>query len=212
MDDSTAPGQLLSALLDADAQALRAHEKLRDYPDQEAVCAATVARLRSLLAADLTSAEDELAIQRLLEICSEIASEASTQAILEALGHADAVIRDAASDAALQRTYERYAEVARMVERRALPPLALQELCFVFAQVGEPSTVRLLSGLLAHDDPEVVAAAIEALTEYGDPAATKSLSPLVGDEREVTLEHADEEFVATIGELASEALEELGKS
>ncbi len=202
---------LLDELLAADAAALEAHEKLRELDDQEEVSRTVVARLRQTLSSAELDAAGELVVQRLLEICAEVPEKATTEAILVALEHANPLIRDVAAEAALARAYERYAEVARVFESGSLGPHATQELCFVFAQIGEPSTVQLLTSALHHDDPDVVSAAIEALTEHGDAAAARSLQALLGDTREVTLEHGDEEFVATVGELAQEAIEELKK-
>ena len=68
----TNPDALLGELLDADAAALAAHEKLRDHENRTAVVAATVKRLRQALQNEEPDATTELAVQRLLEICGEI--------------------------------------------------------------------------------------------------------------------------------------------
>ena len=44
---------------------------------------------------------------------------------------------------------------------------------------------------LRHDDPDVVAVAIESLVEIGDPAASKLIVPLVDDQRTVDLAEPD---------------------
>ena len=52
---------------------------------------------------------------------------------------------------------------------------------------------------------------LKDLPNTATPPPAKHIESVLGDKREVTLEHADEEFVATLGELAQEALDELKK-
>src|SRR5690606_12368472 len=79
---------------------------------------------------------------------------------------------------------------------------ALVELPFIPAEVGEGGVPKLLGRFLASRDPDVVAAAIEALVELGDPSAIRQLEPLIGDERATTL--AEEQ--TTSSELATDAV------
>src|SRR6185369_12900186 len=99
--------------------------------------------------------------------------------------------------------------VERALKRLPVGSPALPELPYILAEVPEPGVVRLLGQFLAHKDPDAVAAAIEALAEIGDPAAIKLLEPLAHDERTVELaeDGSDATSEASIGELASEAIE-----
>jgi HEAT repeat protein len=67
---------------------------------------------------------------------------------------------------------------------------------------------KLLGLFLGHEDPDAVAAAIEAIVEIGDPTARPKLERLANDTRTVELAEDDDEEPSevTIGELASEAL------
>jgi hypothetical protein len=76
--------------------------------------------------------------------------------------------------------------------------------------VGEGSSVRLIAKFLSHKSGEVVASAIEALVELGDPAGASVLAPLVRDQRQVELEE-DGAGLVSIGALAEEARELLGE-
>jgi HEAT repeat protein len=109
--------------------------------------------------------------------------------------------------------YDRYVEVARAIEQtleRGGNGPALRELPWVIAEVAEPSAATLIKRFFAHDDPEVIASAIEALAQLGDPAAIPALKNLTGDKRTVVVDDGDEELTATVGELASEAITTLG--
>ncbi|MGB5194223.1 MAG: HEAT repeat domain-containing protein, partial [Polyangiales bacterium] len=110
--------------------------------------------------------------------------------------------------------YERYAEAARAIERaldRGDAGLAMSELPWVLAEIAEPSALPLIRRFLDHASPDVIAAAIEALSQLGDPDAADDLRRFVGDARTVLIEDFEEETKTTLGELAEEALRELGQ-
>jgi HEAT repeat protein len=71
--------------------------------------------------------------------------------------------------------------------------------------------VGFLRRFLAHPEPDVIASAIEASAELGDPEIVADLEKLVGDRREVTLDEAGDEdaLTTTLGALAEETIEEL---
>jgi HEAT repeat protein len=123
-------------------------------------------------------------------------------------------VRVQAGDALLDVAYERYADVARAIERvleRREDGPAMQELPLLIAEIAEPSALSLISRFLSHENEEVVASGIEAITRLGDPQAVPLLERLVKDARAVTVEEGDEEFTSTIGELASDAIDELSE-
>jgi HEAT repeat protein len=112
--------------------------------------------------------------------------------------------------------YERFKEVALGIER-ALGRLpdenpALTELPYLVAEVGEGSSVRLIAKFLAHKSSEVVASAIEALVELGDPAGAQVLGPLVRDQRQLEDDGAGLVSIGALAEEARELLGELGES
>jgi HEAT repeat protein len=143
-----------------------------------------------------------------------VPGEAMADALLAILDEEQPSVRVQAAEALVDVAYDRYAEVARAIERalaRNDDGPAMQELPWVLAEVAEPSAVPLVTRFLAHTNEEIVASAIEALTRLGDPQAVQALKKLVNDPRVVTVEEGDEEFTSTVGELASEAIEVLSE-
>jgi len=133
-------------------------------------------------------------------------------ALIDILGSDDAAVRVAAGEALRDFAYDRYAEVARAIENALDEDLdgpAMEELPWVLAEVGEPSAVPLISRFLDHSDIDVIASAIEALAELGDPAAVVHLETLEGDERVAQIEEGEASYSATLGELAEEAVGDL---
>ncbi len=106
--------------------------------------------------------------------------------------------------------FDRFKEVALGIER-ALTRLpengpALAELPYLLAEVGEPGCLKLIGRFLKRKEAEVVASAIEALVELGDPEGPELLAGLLRDPRKVELDEGEGSQV-TIGELAAEATE-----
>jgi HEAT repeat protein len=113
--------------------------------------------------------------------------------------------------------FERYAEVARGIERALAREggaahegrAALQELPWILVELSEPSARPLITRFLQHSRVEVIASAVEALAELGDPDAVKDLLPLERDTRPVELDEEGGDATATLGELVRETLSEL---
>jgi len=121
-------------------------------------------------------------------------------------------VRVEAAEALVDLGFERYAELARGVERAAAKgtrTMALQELPWVLCEIAEPSARPLIARLLKHADVEVVASAVEALAELGDFAAIADLQPLANDQRPIELDDAQDEELATLGDLVQETIEAL---
>jgi HEAT repeat protein len=151
-------------------------------------------------------------LQRLADLCAQAQGPRTADTLLRILNHAAPEVRVAAGEALRDFAYDRYAEVARAIERaseRQLSGPALAEVPWILAEIGEPSAVPLIGRLLRHPDVEVVASGIEALAELGDASGAELLQGLVKDRRVVQLEEDDTGYTTTIGELASEALSEL---
>lgn len=83
---------------------------------------------------------------------------------------------------------------------------AAEEMPFILTELDDPEVDNILEKFLAHQKPEVVASAIEAFTEIGNPEIIPILEKLTDDSRTVAAdaELGDEE--TTIGQLASEAI------
>jgi HEAT repeat protein len=198
----------LASLFNAQRAARAAHDKLVDADPALLVPALG----RAVAEASKLDDEDEalLRFERLADVLGELPGPGAVDLLIEILGREEPEARQAAGEALSGIAFERFKEVALGVER-ALARLprgnpALAELPYLLAEVPEPGVSKLLARFLAHDDPDAVASAIEALVEAGDPAALPLLDPLVGDTRRVQLQdEGGAESDASIGELAAEA-------
>ncbi|MBX3269005.1 MAG: HEAT repeat domain-containing protein [Sandaracinaceae bacterium] len=204
------PNALLERIFEADRRALEAEEALLGEPSDE-VAALLAGAVDEAL--DLDDEEEaELRLRRLADLCAQVPGARMADALIAILDHAEPTVRAVAGEALLDVAFERFKEVARAIERaldRDHAGLAMQELPFVLTEIRDPDPIPLVVRFLAHPDPNVIAAAIEALAAYGDPGAAPHLEALLEDEREATLEDVDD-GPTRIGELAAAALEELG--
>lgn len=203
--------QSLAKLFDAERAVRRFHDELAARPAGELLDALSVA-----LASALREPNEDEASLRLVRIAALLGEQEGPRvvdALIDVLSSEHAEARHAAGEELEALAFERFKEVAGGVERalKRLPvgSPALPELPYILAEVPEPGVIKLLIQFLAHGDPDAVAAAIETLAEVGDPAAIKALEPLRHDERTVELadDGGDATSEATIGELASEAIE-----
>lgn len=200
--------QLLEALFAADRQLREAEAKLLDSAEDEELSRALErAAEQALGMPDLE--ESEARLIRLSDLCAQVQGPRTADTLLRILNHASPEVRVAAGEALRDFAYDRYAEVARAIERafeRDLKGPALQEVPWILAEIAEPSALPLIARCLKHGDVEVVASGIEALAELGEEAAIKLLEPLVDDRRVVQLEEGEAAYSTTVGELASEAI------
>jgi HEAT repeat protein len=201
----------LSELFDAERSVRRLHDELSSLPPGELLDA-----LGGALAAALRETNEDEASLRLVRIAALLGEHEGPRvvdALIDVLSSEHPEARKAAGEELEALAYERFKEVAGGVERalKRLPvgSPALPELPYILGEVPEPGVLRLLGQFLAHADADAVAAAIETLAEIGDPAGIKMLSPLLGDDRTVELadDGSDATSEATIGELATEAVE-----
>ncbi|MGB8329455.1 MAG: HEAT repeat domain-containing protein [Polyangiales bacterium] len=157
--------------------------------------------------------EGTMRLERLADLCAQVPGPRMTDALIAILNDGEPRVRVAAGEALRDLGYERYAEVARGIERaldRKAEGLGMSELPWVLAEIAEPSAVPLIRRFLDHPTPDVVAAAIESLAQLDDPEAVPDLERFVTDPRVVVMEDFEDETKTTIGELAREALEMLG--
>ena len=201
----------LNELFDAERNVRRLHDELASLPPNDLLDA-----LSGALAAALREpSEDEAALRlvRIAALLGEHEGPRAVDALIDVLSSDHPEARRAAGDELEALAYERFKEVATGVERalKRLPTgsPALPELPYLLAEIPEPGVLKLLGQFLGHADPDAVAAAIEAIAELGDPSAIKILEPLAHDERTVELadDGSDATSEATIGELATEAIE-----
>ena len=204
------PKDHLTAIFDAD-RALRKAEAQLVKADASAL--AELLALAVDEAKALTdSAEAELRLVRLSDLCAQVPGQPMVDALVRILDEENPAVRVQAAEALVDVAYDRYVEVARAIERsldQKLEGPAMRELPWVLAEVGEPSAAKLISRFLTQDTAEIVASAIEALAQLGDPSAVPALRKLQDDAREVTMDDGHDEQTTTIGDLASEAVEAL---
>lgn len=202
----------LRAIFDAERALRQAESQLlqADHKALEELLTQAVAEAK----AESDPYEAELRLSRLADLCAQVPGEPMADALLAILDEEQPGVRVQAAEALVDVAFDRYAEVARAIERALAGGSdgpAMQELPWVLAEVAEPSALPLITKFLDHANEEVVASAIEALTRLSDPQAVHALKKLVNDPRVVTVEEGDEEFTSTIGELAGEAIEVLSE-
>ena len=157
--------------------------------------------------------EGTMRLERLADLCAQVPGPRMTDALIAILNDGEPRVRVAAGEALRDLGYERYAEVARGIERaldRNAAGLAMSELPWVLVEVAEPRALPLIRRFLDHPSADVVAAAIEALAQLHDPEALTDLQRFLGDTRVVIIEDFEDETKTTLGELAEDALEMLG--
>jgi HEAT repeat protein len=206
---ATTPESALASLFNAYRALADAQQAVLDL-DQEAL----VRGLRAELTKTGSVDDEEEASRRyvaIAEILAELEGPTVVEMLIDVLDLDDADARQVAGESLVGLASDRFKEVALVVEKqlasRSPESGALRELPYVFAMIPEGSSVKLLEKFLAHKEAAVVASAIEALVEIGDPAAARALEGLKRDKREVTVEDDGEEAQdVTLGELAQEAL------
>ena len=214
----TTPADALDAVFSAE-RSLRQNERILLDADDDAV--------RALLSAAVDEAkrltdrkEAVLRLERLADLCAQIDGPDMADALIAILDDEAPSVRVQAAEALVDVGFERYAEVARAIERalgRGEHGPAMQELPWVLVEIAEPSARPLIARFLASADVDMVASAVEALAELGDPKAVDDLRPLQDDPRPIELEALeggedegeDEELGATLGDLVRETIDAL---
>ena len=208
------PEQLLESIFRAERDLRDAEARLLDARDKNAL-ANLLARATSEALALRDRDEGALRLGRLADLCAQVPGPQMVDTLITMLDDEDESVRVQAGEALLDVGYDRYAEVARGIERaldRKHTGIAMTELPWILAEIGEPSALGLVRRVLASEDGEICASALEALVSLGDPAGADALDGLVDDPREVTVDGDDDEsdgLRTTIGQLAREARAEL---
>src|SRR5437016_367965 len=164
----TSPRDTLAALFAAE-RALREHERT--------LLAADPNTLRPLLSAAVREAKTlpdrEQAVprlERLADLCAQVEGPEMADALIAILDDESPSVRVQAAEALADLGFDRYAEVARAIERslaRNTQGPAMRELPWVLCEIGEPSARPLITRFLKSEDAEAVASAVEALAELG---------------------------------------------
>lgn len=211
VSDRKAIDQALEQLFDAERTARKIHDELAAKPRDEMLDALSDAVQASLR--ETREEEASLRLVRLAGLLGEFEGPRVVDGLIDVLGADHPEARATAGEHLEDLAFDRFKEVALGVERalKRLPvgSPALSELPYVLVEVPEPGVAKLLGMFLQHEDADAVAAAIEVLTEIGDPSSQKLLEPLLEDTRTVELAEggsADATEEITIGELASEAI------
>lgn len=202
-------GETLNALFDAERTARSLHATLRGEGDSKLVPELRAATEAALALDD--DAEVTIRLVRIALLLGDLEGDDVVDLLVDILGGSSPEARVAAGEALEGLAFDRFKEVALGIER-ALKRLAkgnpaLNELPFLLAEVGEPGCAKLLGRFLEQDDAEVVASAIEAMAELGDPAAIPLLAKLERDGRQVQLDEEDGGERVSIADLAHEARE-----
>lgn len=202
----------LQRIFDADRMLHEAEDALLRKKGSEELTSMLVRETDVALCMD-DRKEGTMRLERLADLCAQVPGPRLTDALITILNDAEPRVRVAAGEALRDIGYERYAEVARGIERaleRNAEGLAMVELPWVLAEIAEPSALPLIRRFLDHPNADVVAAAIESLAQLEDPEAARDLERFVGDSRIVVIEDFEDETKTTLGELAEDALEMLG--
>ena len=203
--------QLLDTLFEADRNVREAETQLLAESDEEELTKTLERATEAALTLD-DAREANGRLIRLSDLCAQVQGQRMADTLIRILNHEAPEVRVAAGEALRDFAYDRYAEVARAVERACDAKLSgpgLAEVPWILAEIGEPSALPLIGRCLQHADVEVVASAIEALAELGDPEAIDLLKPFGKDKRVVELNEGDQSYSTSIGELAQEAISEL---
>jgi len=206
----TDPKTTLHAIFEAE-RSLRREERALLRHDPKGLTAELTAAVTEAKALDDRD-EARLRLERLADLCAQVPGPAMTDALIAILDDESPSVRVHAAEALADVGFERYAEVARGIERAieaGKAVHALTELPWVVLELGEPSARKLIARFLSHKEPDVIASAIEALAELGDPASQKDLEPFTKDEREVEVDTEEGDERVTLAELASEAIDAL---
>lgn len=199
----------LKRIFDSDRALRMAEHGLLRHKDSEELAALLERETEHALTME-DRTEGTMRLERLADLCAQVPGPRMTDTLIAILNDAEPRVRVAAGEALRDIGYERYAEVARGIERaldRKADGLAMSELPWVLAEIAEPSALALIRRFLDHPSADVVAAAIESLAQLRDPESIRDLERFVDDARIVTIEDFEDEDKTTLGDLAADALD-----
>ena len=180
--------QTIQEIIGLDEQIASLRDKFEQYPrsDQEEVLIESYKQMH-----DQIGANDALpfGLVRITEMLINYDSEAVAKLLGAGLGHPNPDVRLLSGDAMLHLTEEGLQRIMPAVEEiLERGGLGAEEMPFLLTDVDDPEVPRILERFLNQDEADVVASAIEAMAEYGDPNSIPVLEQLTGDTRPVSVE------------------------
>lgn len=148
---------------------------------------------------------------RAAEMLLSSGSDKTARVLGAGLVHGNQDVRLICQDALAHLAEDGLERIMPLVEEALTKGGALgEEIPFLLAEVSLPDVTPLLERFLKHAEADVVASAVEALVDYGDPSSVQALEKLLEDKRVVTvLDEHDREVKCTIGQLANDAVDVL---
>jgi HEAT repeat protein len=202
--------ETIQKIIELDEQIAELRESLEETPVEEQE-KELVSRFDEMLESTTQDGMISVAMIRVAEMLLGLESEGAIRSLGSGLGHANEDVRMISGDAFLHIASEGLEKVMPVIDD-ALEKggLIAEEIPFLLMDADLPEATDVLIRFLDQKDPEIVASAIEALAELGDPAAVPALNKFSKDERTVTAEaDGTEQAKWTIGQLCEEAIEML---
>jgi HEAT repeat protein len=201
--------KLLAEIIELDskiAEIRDAFEELKETEQTEALEEVLGRELAAIGVEDPVS----IALARTADMAIPL-EERGAKLLARGLSHGNPDVRRLAGEALLGIAEEGLALIRPAVDhalRTGCP--AAEEMPFLLAMVEDADTPKTIAEFLKSADPDAVAAAIEALADFGDPSSVPALRALIDDKRVVAVEGEEEGeglHEWTIGDLAGQAIE-----
>ncbi|MCP4604036.1 MAG: hypothetical protein GY847_26525 [Proteobacteria bacterium] len=132
----------------------------------------------------------------------------TTRLLSDGLGHVNLDVRLLSGDVLLHLAEEGLEQIMPAVEEALTKGgLRAEEMPFLLTDIDHPEVPQVLERFLALDNADIVASAIEAIAEFGDPSPIAALKKLETDNRTVEVEKDGvSQTEWTIGHLAKETI------
>jgi hypothetical protein len=202
--------QIIQEIIALDDQIAKLRSRLDDLP---------VAELQQTLGQQIGQAlsgvgEDDplpLTLVRLTDLACGL-DEGAAAILAPGLSNANHDVRQLTGEALLSLADDGIDAIVPAVEHSLRAGgAAAEEMPFLLAMIDDAAAPRLIERFLAAGDPEIVAAAIEALADAGDRESLDKLRALASDKREVSIDGGQGEASVTLGELATEAIDAIAQ-
>lgn len=148
---------------------------------------------------------------RVADLLSGLSGDRPAEILAKGLDHENPDVRLLSGETLLQIAEEGLDRIMTVVDEAvAKGGIMAREMPFLLIDVDDPGVPDAVERFLKSEDAEVVASAIEALAELGDPSSIPALKKLFKDKRTVSVEEEGEVHEEwTVGKLAEEAVEEI---
>lgn len=204
----------LDRVFQADRALREAREDLLATDERDGLVKALGREVDKALGAKETDERTAMRLVCAADLLGDVGTPEASRLLVKLLSHEEEAVHFAAGDRLKELLYDRYGEVARILEaeidKNALSDNALGEAAYLLAEVGEPGGAKIIAKLLKHKDADVVGAAIEALASLGDPESVRLIEPLKNDKRKVSAEDEVGDWdEVTVGDIAEDAIRHL---